>query len=450
MAGKVIDLQAIAWLTDPHRHDSLVGQALKRAIILLDRIQGGSLVRINLERLQARLDRLAQIGRTPGGGVTRLALSDEDKTARDLVRQCMEEVGLAVRIDDFGNMIGRRPGTEPDARPVLLGSHCDSVPSGGRFDGALGVLGALEVVHTLNDSHVRTRRPLEIVNWTNEEGARFQPAMLCSGAVAGRFSKEYVYTRTDAQGRSFGDELRRIGYLGDEANRPGPAHAYLELHIEQGPVLEAEGVPVGVVEGIVGITWCEVEVVGHASHAGTTPMTLRRDAVVAAAQLVGRVRQLALDAGPSALATVGRVRVEPNVVNVIPGLVTMSVDFRHPEQAELERLVAELEAAAREVASATGMPVRVERYWTSEPTRFDPTVVSTVEQVVQRLGFPYRRLWSGAGHDAKYMQDICPSGMIFVRSRNGLSHCEQEYSAPEDLAAGVNVLLHVILELAGS
>lgn len=407
-------------------------------------------MRINLQRLQARLDRLAQIGRTPGGGVTRLALSDEDKMARDLVREWMEETGLTVRIDDFGNMVGRRSGTEPDARPVLLGSHCDSVPFGGRFDGSLGVLGALEVVGTLNDFHVRTRRPLEVINWTNEEGARFQPAMLCSGAVAGRFSKEYVYTRTDAQGRSVGDELRRIGYLGAEANRPGPGHAYLELHIEQGPVLEVEGVPIGVVEGIVGITWYRVEVVGRSSHSGATPMQLRRDALVAAAQLVERVQQLALDTGPSAVGTVGRFQVEPNVVNVIPGLVTLSVDFRHPEPVMLERLITQFEAAAAEVASATGTQVRVERYWTSEPTRFDPNVVSAVERVVQRLGFPYRRLWSGAGHDAKYMQDICPSGMIFVRSRGGLSHCEQEYSAPEDIEAGVNVLLHAALELAGS
>ncbi|MDW7982225.1 MAG: Zn-dependent hydrolase [Thermomicrobium sp.] len=405
-------------------------------------------MRIDLQRLLARLDRLARIGGTPSGGVTRLALTDEDRAARDLLRTWMEEAGLVVRIDDFGNMVGRREGTDPEALPVQLGSHCDSVPSGGAFDGTLGVLGALEVVQTVHDAGILTRRPLEVINWTNEEGARFQPPMLGSGAVSGRFDKSYVYARTDAEGRSFAAELERIGYLGREGNRPGPGVAYLELHIEQGPVLEAEGVPVGVVEGIVGITWCEVAVLGKASHAGTTPLPMRHDALLAASQLVERVQRLAREAGPPALGTVGRLQVEPNAVNVVPGRVTFSVDFRHPTSAGLDWLVAQFEAAAIQVAAETGTVVHVDRYWTSEPTPFDPQVVSTVERVVQRLGLPYRRLWSGAGHDAKYRQDICPTGMVFVRSRDGLSHCPQEYSAPEDIEAGVTVLLHTTLELA--
>lgn len=405
-------------------------------------------MQIDRERLLWRLERLAEIGRTPGGGVTRLALTDEDKAARDLLRQWMTELGLEVRVDDLGNIVGRRPGTKPDATPVLMGSHCDTVPQGGKYDGALGVLAALEVVATLNEAGMQTRRPLEVVNWTNEEGARFQPAMLASGAVAGRFSREFVYSRQDAQGRTFLDELERIGYRGAPEHRPGPGYAYLELHIEQGPVLEEAGVPVGVVEGIVGITWCRVEVEGKAGHAGTTPMPSRRDALVAAAQLVLRVRDLVLQAGPPALGTVGFFVVEPNAVNVIPQRVRCSVDVRHADPQELERLVAAVAATAGEIAQATGTAIRVEPYWTSEPTPFDARVVATIERVVRELGLPYRRLWSGPGHDAKYMQDICPSGMIFVRSRNGLSHCEDEYSAPEDIEAGANVLLGAVLELA--
>ena len=405
-------------------------------------------MRINSARLQASLEAMAQIGRTPGGGVTRLALSDEDKAARDLLARWLAEAGLTVQVDDFGNMLARRPGSDPAAAPVRLGSHLDTVRQGGRFDGALGVLAALEVVRTLNDAGAVTRRPIEIANWTNEEGARFEPAMLGSGAATGRFTKAFVYGRADREGRTFGDELVRIGYCGDPAQRPGPAHAYLELHIEQGPVLEEAGVPVGVVEGIIGITWCQVTVEGQSAHAGTMPLARRRDALQAAAHLVLATRELARQAGPDARATVGRLVVEPNVTNVIPGRVSFSVDFRHPEAALLDRLVEQLHARAEQVAAAERVRVSIERFWTSEPTPFDPAVKETIEAAVRELGLPFQRLWSGAGHDAKYMQDCCPSGMIFVRSQGGLSHCEQEASTPEDIAAGANVLLAATLRLA--
>lgn len=249
------------------------------------------MVRINSRRLHDSLEDMSRIGATAGGGVTRLALSDDDRAGRDLLRKWMEEAGLQVRVDDFGNMIGSRPGTDPGP-PVRMGSHADTQPRGGRYDGTLGVLGALEVIRTLNDLNMTTCRPLEVVNWTNEEGARFEPAMQCSGAVAGAFTRESVYERTDAHGLRFEDELRRIGYLGGEEHRPGPAAAYVELHIEQGPALEAAGVPVGVVEGIVGIIWQEVTMVGQADHAGPSPMALRHDALVAASHIISAVDEI--------------------------------------------------------------------------------------------------------------------------------------------------------------
>lgn len=406
-------------------------------------------MRINGERLHESLRQMAQIGATPAGGVTRLALSDADRAGRDLLKAWMEAAGLAVRVDDFGNMVGLRPGADPGARAVMLGSHCDSVRRGGRYDGVSGVLGALEVVRTLNDHGVRTRHPIEVVNWTNEEGARFEPAMLCSGAVAGTFTREYVYSRADREGATFGEELRRIGYAGAEENRPRPGRAYLELHIEQGPVLDTAGLPVGIVEGIFGITWCEVKVEGDSNHAGSTPMPLRHDALAAAARLISGVERIARETDGVAVGTVGRLALEPNIINVIPNKVVFSVDFRHPDLAVLDRMAGGLQALAGEVGAGTGTRVTVNRFWTSEPTPFDAEVVAAVQAAVTQLDLPHQRQWSGPGHDAKYMQDICPSAMIFVRSRGGLSHCEQEYSTPEDLEAGVNVLLLAALQLAG-
>lgn len=404
-------------------------------------------MRINAARFHESLRQLARIGATPGGGVTRLALSPEDRSARDLLRRWMEEATLRVRVDDFGNMTGRRAGALGDGA-VLMASHIDTVRRGGCYDGAYGVLAALEVMRTLNDHGVTTRRPLELVNWTNEEGVRFEPAMLASGAVAGRFSPEYVYDRTDRDGARFGDELERIGYKGDRRDRPGPIAAYLELHVEQGPVLEDAGAPVGVVEGIVGITWSEVIVEGHADHAGPSPMPLRKDALVAAARLIAGVDEIARTV-EGAVGTVGRIAAEPNVINTIPGKVTLSVDFRHAEPATLDTLFASLERLGREISESTGVTVSINRFWTSEATPFASEVVEAVQAAADELGVPVRRVWSGAGHDAKYVQDMAPSAMIFARSINGLSHCEQEYSTPEDLEAGANVLLRAALRLAG-
>lgn len=402
--------------------------------------------RVSPTRLAQSLDELARIGATSGGGVTRLALSDEDREARHLLRRWMEEAGLEVRIDDFGTMTGRRAGTE-DGPAVVLASHIDSVRQGGKYDGPYGVLGALEVVRTLNDHGIATRRPIEVVNWSNEEGVRFEPAMLASGAATGRFTKEYAYNRTDRDGVRFVDELERIGFLGEEANRPGPCAAYLELHIEQGPVLEDAGLPVGVVEGIVGITWTEVTVTGHADHAGPSPMPLRKDALAAAARLISGVETFARESS-GAVGTVGRIAAEPNTINTIPGKAVFSVDFRHRSGAILDKLVGKLDALAKVEVRNRGVEIVVDRFWTVEPTPFAAEVVGAVQAAADELGIASTRLWSGAGHDAKYAQDVWPSAMIFCRSQGGLSHCEQEHSTPEDLAAGADVLLHAALRLA--
>lgn len=406
------------------------------------------MIQIDGDRLNATLQELATIGATPGGGVTRLALSNEDKQARELLIDWMTDAGLAVKIDDLGTISGVRPGTD-DEPPVYLGSHIDTVIEGGKYDGALGVMGALEVIRTLTDHEVQTRLPVGMVAWTNEEGARFEPSCLASGVTAGAFTRDYVYGIRDRDGLSFGDELERIGFRGEGENRPLPASAYLELHIEQGPVLESLNKPVGVVGGIVGIVWNEITVVGQSDHAGPSPMPLRRDALMAASTMIVGIERLALDRDDVSVATVGRMQVEPGTINTIPGKVVFSVDFRHPDADTIEALSQGLVGLAETVASNRGVDIAIDRFWTSEPTPFDETVVSTIRAVCERLDLDAGELWSGAGHDAKYMADLVPTGMIFVRSQGGLSHTEAEYSTPDDITAGGNVLLQATLELAG-
>ena len=408
----------------------------------------GTTYKVNQQRLLGRLATMAAIGATDGGGVTRLALSDEDKHARELLATWMSEAGLEVRIDDVGNMTGHRPGRR-DLPPVLIGSHLDTIVKGGRFDGVLGVLAALEVVETLNDHQVTTELPIAIVNWTNEEGVRFEPAMTCAGVAAGRFTAGEIHDKVDRAGLRFGDELRRIGYLGNERNRPLPASAYLELHIEQGPVLEAADAPVGIVGGIVGITWSEVTISGQADHAGPSPMHLRHDALAAAAHIIAGVERIAIDQDETAVATVGRLAISPNVINTQPGTAVFSVDFRHRDPAVLEGQFQRLVELVDRVCAERGVDGTVNRFWTSEPTPFAPEVVEAVSGSVKQLGLPRFDLWSGAGHDAKYVADASPAGMIFIRSQGGLSHCETEYSTPDDVAAGANVLLNATLALAG-
>jgi len=411
-------------------------------------MRSGAIPCINGERLLQRLRDLAQIGATPGGGVTRLALSDEDRAGRDLLASWMAEAGLEWRVDDVGNMTGYRRG-KTNEPPVLIGSHADTVLRGGKYDGAYGVLGALEAIETLNDLDIETERAVALVNWTNEEGVRFEPAMTCSGVAAGRFTAEEIYAKTDRDGLRFEDELRRISYFGDAANRPLPAAAYIELHIEQGPVLEAAGQPVGIVGGIVGITWNEVTIQGQADHAGPSPMHLRHDALTAASHVIAGVERLAIEQDDTAVATVGRLAIAPNIINTIPGTAVFSVDFRHRDPAVLDLQVERLRNLVNQISQERGVEGQVNRFWTSEPTPFDPTVVGAIRNAVSTLGLPEHELWSGAGHDAKYVADVCPAGMIFVCSKGGLSHCETESSSAKDLIAGANVLLLATIELAG-
>jgi beta-ureidopropionase / N-carbamoyl-L-amino-acid hydrolase len=404
-------------------------------------------MRIDRTRLAASMEALGRIGETPRGGLTRLALTDEDRRGRDLLVGWMREAGLAVTVDQMGNIFGIRAGTEA-LPPVLMGSHADSVPTGGKYDGQLGVLCALEVIRSLGDRRARTRHPVGMAIFTNEEGARFQPAMIGSGVLAGKIPLEDAYNARDRDGRRLGDELERIGYLGPEPCIPRPVRAYLELHIEQGPILEEEGLPVGVVEGIVAIAWTRLTLTGVQDHAGPTPMRIRHDALVAAAEVVRAVREIPRRIGGDLVATVGRLDVIPNIPNAIPGRVSLSVDLRDPDEAALTRAIGMLDRIVKDAARREGVAYTLEHYWRVPRTAFDPGVVGAIERAVRSLGCGHRRILSGAGHDAQYMAAICPTGMVFVPSRAGRSHCEEEFTALDDIEHGANTLLLAAADLA--
>jgi N-carbamoyl-L-amino-acid hydrolase len=406
-------------------------------------------MRIDRTRLAASMEALGKIGETPRGGLSRVALTDDDRRGRDLLVRWMKEAGLAVTVDQMGNIFGLRPGLEPRP-PVFMGSHADSVPSGGKYDGQLGVLCALEVLRTLADAGARSRHPVGMIVFTNEEGARFQPAMIASGVMAGKIPLEDAYNARDRDGLRLGDELARIGYLGSEPCVPRPMRAYLELHIEQGPILEEDRIPLGVVEGIVAISWSRVTLYGVQDHAGPTPMRVRHDALVAAAEVVGGVRAIARKVRGNFVATVGRLDVTPNIPNAIPGRVSLSVDLRDPQEANLDRALVMLDRVVRLAAKREGVRAEVEHYWRVPRTPFHPDVVAAVEQAAVTLGCGHRRILSGAGHDAQYMAAICPTGMIFVPSRGGRSHCEEEWTSLDDIEHGANALLLACAQLAGT
>jgi beta-ureidopropionase / N-carbamoyl-L-amino-acid hydrolase len=406
-------------------------------------------MRINRARLAESMDALGKIGETARGGLNRVALTDDDRRGRDLLVRWMKEAGLVVTVDQMGNIFGLRAGTE--ARPpVFMGSHADSVPSGGKYDGQLGVLCALETLRSLNDRQARTRHPVGMIVFTNEEGARFQPAMIASGVMAGKIPLEDAYNTRDRDGVRLVDELERIGYLGSEPCVPRPMRAYLELHIEQGPLLEEEGLPLGVVEGIVAIAWSRITLHGVQDHAGPTPMRLRHDALVAAADIVTGVRGIARRIAGDMVGTVGRLDLTPNIPNAIPGRVSLSVDFRDPQEANLDRALAMLDHVVHVAARQEGVRAELEHYWRVPRTPFDPEVVDVVEAAATSLGCGHRRILSGAGHDAQYMAAICPTGMIFVPSRGGRSHCEEEFTALDDIEHGANALLLACARLAGA
>jgi N-carbamoyl-L-amino-acid hydrolase len=406
------------------------------------------LIEANGDRLKASLLDLARIGATPGGGVTRLALSDEDRTARDAFRNWAVEAGLRVRVDDLGSMYARLEGREPALAPIVIGSHLDSVPLGGKFDGPLGVLTALEVVRSLRDAGVTPRRSIEVVNFTNEEGARFEPAMMASGVLAGRFEAGDVYARRDRDGLVFGDELERIGYRGSVVNRSGAIHAYLELHIEQGPVLEAEGRAVAAVDGVLGIKWFDVALRGQAQHAGPSPMRTRRDAMVAAGRIISGLRELMLEYPDPAVGNVGRIRAIPGVMGMIPGQVVLGANVRHWTSDGLAEVGRRFEELVARIAAEEGVAAAIETLWHVEPTYFDAKLVDLIETEMAARGLPPRRMTAGAGHDAKYIAEIAPTAMIFVRTIGGMSHVESEAIEWADATAAANVMLGVVQRLA--
>ena len=390
---------------------------------------------------------LAQIGALSGGGCARLALTDEDKAGRDLVTGWMKELGLDVRIDAIGNVIGLRAGRESVA-PIMTGSHIDTVRTGGRYDGNYGVLAGLEVVRALNEAGITTRRPIAVAFFTNEEGARFQPDMMGSLVYAGGLGLNEAYAASDKDGVSVGDELRRIGYLG--AARPGvlKPHAFLELHIEQGPILDEEKVQIGVVESVQGISWTEYTVSGVSNHAGTTPMRLRRDAGYLAASVNLFARKLAWEMGGHQVATVGALSLRPNLINVVPNRAVFAVDLRNTDEEKLKHAEAKVAAHIAEVAEAERVEVEAKTLARFEPVIFDAGLVDRVEHHAKALSLSTRRMPSGAGHDAQMMQRLCPTAMIFVPSVEGLSHNVKEHTEQADLMAGAQVLMNLMLELA--
>ena len=410
---------------------------------------------VDADRLQRRIDELGAIGeiRGPGGerGCARLALTDDDRAGRDLVVTWMHDLGLLVEIDQIGNVFATRPGTDPDLAPVMTGSHIDTVRTGGRYDGNLGVLAGLEVIETLITYDIATERGVTVAFFTDEEGSRFAPDMLGSLVYVGGLGLESALDiRAVDDGARVGDELDRIGYAG---SLPVPAarfpHCFVELHIEQGPILEDEDTTIGVVEGVQGISWTELTLTGQSAHAGTTPMGLRHDPVVVGAQIAAGVRQIASDLGGAQVATVGRFEVVPNLVNVVGQHVTMTVDLRNTDELLLEEAERRFHDLVDRVADAEGVAVEARTLARFEPVEFDSDMIDRVEAVATELGHSTRRLPSGAGHDAQMLARVCPTAMIFTPSVGGLSHNIAEYTEPVHIAAGADVLLHVILLCSG-
>jgi N-carbamoyl-L-amino-acid hydrolase len=400
---------------------------------------------INPQRLWDSLMETAEFGANEKGGIRRLTLSDEDKQVRDWFRKACEAVGCTVTVDDCGNMFARRPGRKNELPPICMGSHLDTQPTGGKFDGVLGVLGALEVLRTMHELGFETNAPIEIVNWTNEEGSRYAPAMLASGVFAKAFTRDYAYAREDRDGKRFDDELERIGYKGTEPVGARTIGAMFELHIEQGPILEAEGKMIGIVTGVQGMRWYEVNVHGQSAHTGATPMHLRKNALLGAARMVEEIHQIAMRHAPDAVGTVGLMEVKPNSRNVVPGDVFFCVDLRHKDEAVLIEMEAEFRAALPKVIEPLGLTFEEKMIWNSPAVKFHPDLIACVRQGVAKAGFETRDMVSGAGHDAAYIARVAPTTMIFVPCAGGISHNEAESTSFEECGAGAQVLLEAVL-----
>ncbi|TFG57741.1 MAG: Zn-dependent hydrolase [Spirochaetales bacterium] len=404
-------------------------------------------LRVNGKRLRMSLEEMAKIGGTPGGGVERLAHSDEDKTARDLFVSWLKEIHCDVTVDEMGNIFGRRKGEKESLPTVMSGSHVDSQPRGGRFDGILGVMGMLEVMRTLHDNGIVTKRPVTIVDWTNEEGSRFAPAMIASGVWAGKLDRDWAYGRTDKNGKKQGDELARIGYKGKQPAKAFPVHAYYEYHIEQGPILERESKTIGAPKGILCLHWYDIYLTGTANQVGPTPMEGRNDTLCSAAEMILAVNRVAHQLG-NMVATVGEIQNYPNSRNIIPDKVHFTVDIRSWDDGHALRAWDLLKKEFNIIAERRSTPIRMEETWRVEHAPFNDKLVRRVLESAEELGYSSHYMVSGAGHDASYMNQICPTAMIFIPSKNGRSHVEVEESTWEDCEAGANILLQCILKSA--
>jgi len=404
------------------------------------------MIKINETRLWQRMMDMAKIGATPKGGVNRVALSDEDKIGRDLFIEWCQAAQCSITIDAIGNLFARREGKQNSLPAILIGSHLDSQPTGGKYDGVYGVLAALEVVETLNDNDILTDAPIEIVSWTNEEGARFAPAMLGSGVFAEVFSLDYAYSREDDKEKKLGDELERIGYKGNAQPNLNKYKASFEVHIEQGPILEAEEKQVGIVTGVQGIRWYDLEILGKETHAGPSPMQYRKDPMKAALPLLQKVYAIADDFAPEARVTVGYANASPGVRNTVPGKLSISLDLRHPDEATLSKMDESLQAIV-EGYKTEGITVGLNEIWYSPPVVFDENCVAAVEQATKDLDISARKMVSGAGHDSVYVARKMPTSMIFIPCEDGLSHNELEHAEQADIYAGANVLLHAVFNI---
>ncbi len=408
----------------------------------------GENMRVNGDRLWDSLMDMAKIGPGIAGGNNRQTLTDSDAEGRSLFRTWCEDAGMTLGVDKMGTMFATRPGTDPDALPVYVGSHLDTQPTGGKYDGVLGVLAGLEVVRTMNDLGIKTKHPVVVTNWTNEEGARFAPAMLASGVFAGAHTLEYAYDRKDPEGKTFGDELKRIGWVGEEEVGARKMHAYFEYHIEQGPILEAENKQIGVVTHCQGLWWLEFTLTGKEAHTGSTPMNMRVNAGLAMSRIVEMVQTVAMDNQPGAVGGVGQVFFTPNSRNVLPGKVVFTVDIRSPDQAKLDGMRARIEAEAPAICEALGVGCAIEAIGHFAPVTFDPTLVSRVRGAAERLGYSHMNLISGAGHDACWTAKVAPTTMVMCPCVGGLSHNEAEEISREWATAGADVLFHAVVETA--
>ncbi len=405
-------------------------------------------LKINGDRLWDSLMEMAKIGPGIAGGNNRQTLTDEDGEGRKLFQKWCEQAGLSMGVDKMGNMFMRREGTDPNALPVYVGSHLDTQPTGGKYDGVLGVLAGLELVRTLNDLNIKTKHPIIVTNWTNEEGTRFAPAMLASGVFAGVHSLDWAYDREDSEGKKFGDELKRIGWLGDEEVGARKMHAFFELHIEQGPILEAEGIDIGVVTHGQGLSWTEITVIGKESHTGSTPMPMRKNAGLGMAKILQLVDEIAWKNKPDAVGAAGHIDVYPNSRNVIPGKVVFTVDFRSPDLQTIKNMEDELKEGAKKICAELGLDVNFEKVGGFDPVKFDEDCVNAIRNAAQRLGYSHRNIISGAGHDACWINRVAPTAMVMCPCVDGLSHNEAEEIKKEWAVAGAEVLMHAVVEKA--